>query len=517
MEQQVRLSRSESVRTDTIGIKKYNSVYIRVDAEKSTCRELSEYFTFDVPGASFMPAYRNRYWDGKIRLFNINTKLIYSGLVHHIKLFAEQREYILDIQDNLDSVHDISIPQLESFTKEYKIKPYDYQIGAFAHALRTERALILSPTASGKSLIIYMLCDYLKGRKLIIVPTTSLVFQLDKDFESYYTNNTYSTHLIMAGQDKNADSDIFISTWQSIYKQPKKWFDQFDVVIGDEAHLFKANSLTKIMTKLEDCDYRYGFTGTLDGTQTHRLVLEGLFGPVMKATSTKELIDTDRIADLRIKALVLKYPENVRKMMAKQKYDIEMKFIASWEPRNNFIKNLAISRKGNTLLLFQFVEKHGRVLYDMINSAVSDRKVFFIHGGVDVEEREEARRITELERDAIIIASYGTFSTGINIRNLHNIIFSSPSKSRIRNLQSIGRGLRKGDSKSVATLYDISDDLSYKSWNNFTLKHFAVRVKMYNEEEFDYKIYNIRLKNDNSHSKTNERRDSVSKAVLPIQ
>ena len=517
MEQEVRLSRGESVRTDTIGIRKYNSVYIRIDAEKSTCRELSEYFTFDVPGASFMPAYRNRYWDGKIRLFNINTKLIYSGLIHHIKLFAEQREYVLDIQDSLDSVHDISIPQLESFTKEYKIKPYDYQIGAFAHALRTERALILSPTASGKSLIIYMLCDYLKGRKLIIVPTTSLVFQLDKDFESYYTNNTYSTHLIMAGQDKNADADIFISTWQSIYKQPKKWFEQFDVVIGDEAHLFKANSLTKIMTKLENCDYRYGFTGTLDGTQTHRLVLEGLFGPVMKATSTKKLIDTDRIADLRIKALVLKYPENVRKMMAKQKYDIEMKFIASWEARNNFIKNLAISRKGNTLLLFQFVEKHGKVLYNMINSAVTDRKVFFIHGGVDVEEREEARRITELERDAIIIASYGTFSTGINIRNLHNIIFSSPSKSRIRNLQSIGRGLRKGDKKNKATLYDIADDLSYKSWNNFTLKHFAVRVKMYNEEEFDYKIYNIRLKNDNSNSKTDERRDSTSKAVLPIQ
>ena len=515
MEQEVRLSRSESNRRDSIRVRRYNSVYIQVDAEKSTCRELSDYFTFDVPGASFMPAYRNRYWDGKIRLFNINTKLIYSGLIHHIKLFTEQRDYDLFLEDNLDSVHDISIPQLESFTKDYKIKPYDYQLGAFAHALRTERALILSPTASGKSLIIFMLCDYLKGRKLIIVPTTSLVFQLDKDFESYYTNRTYSTHLIMSGQDKNADADIFISTWQSIYKQPKKWFDQFDVVIGDEAHLFKANSLTKIMTKLEKCDYRYGFTGTLDGTQTHRLVLEGLFGSVMKATSTKELIDTDRIADLRIKALVLKYPENVRKMMTKQKYDIEMKFIASWEPRNNFIKNLAISRKGNTLLLFQYVEKHGKVLYDLINSAVSNRKVFFIHGGVDVEERENAREITEKENDAIIIASYGTFSTGINIRNLHNIIFASPSKSRIRNLQSIGRGLRKGDKKNKATLYDIADDLSYKSWNNFTLKHFAIRVKMYNEEEFDYKIYNIRLKDDNS-NKTSKLRNTTSTANLPI-
>ena len=496
MEQEIRLSRSESGRRDTIRVRKYNSVYIQIDAEKSTCREISEYFTFDVPGAKFMPAYRNRYWDGKIRLFNINTKLIYGGLIYHIKLFSEQRDYDLILDDGLNDINDYSIPQLESFTKEYKIKPYDYQIGAMAHALRTERALILSPTASGKSLIIYMLCDFLKGRKLIIVPTTSLVFQLDKDFESYYTNNSYSTHLIMAGQDKNADADIFISTWQSIYKQPKKWFDQFDVVIGDEAHLFKANSLTKIMTKLENCDWRFGFTGTLDGTETHRLVLEGLFGPVMKVISTKELIDTNRIADLRIKALVLKYDDKTRKEMKEAKYDDEIKFLAQCHERNNFIKNLALSRTGNTLVLFQMVEKHGKLLYNLINR--EDRKIFFIHGGIDVEERESAREITEKENNAIIIASYGTFSTGINIRNLHNIIFASPSKSRIRNLQSIGRGLRKGDKKNKATLYDIADDLSYKSWNNFTLKHFAIRVKMYNEEEFDYKIYNIRLKNDNN-------------------
>mgnify|MGYP003327880545 FL=1 len=251
------------------------------------------------------------------------------------------------------------------------------------------------------------------------------MFQLDKDFESYYTNNSYSTHLIMAGQDKNADADIFISTWQSIYKQPKKWFDQFDVVIGDEAHLFKANSLTKIMTKLENCDWRFGFTGTLDGTETHRLVLEGLFGPVMKVISTKELIDTNRIADLRIKALVLKYDDKTRKEMKEAKYDDEIKFLAQCRERNNFIKNLALGRTGNTLVLFQMVEKHGKLLYDLINR--EDRKIFFIHGGVDVEERESAREITEKENNAIIIASYGTFSTGINIRNLHNIIFASPS------------------------------------------------------------------------------------------
>jgi len=227
----------------------------------------------------------------------------------------------------------------------------------------------------------------------------------------------------------------------------------------------------------------------------------------MKVITTKELMDNDTVASLRIKGLVLKYDDATRKMMAKANYVEEINFLISCEARNNFIKNLALSQDGNTLLLYQFVEKHGQVLYDLINSSVTDRKVFFVHGKVSADERELVREITEKESNAIIIASYGTFSTGINIRNLHNIIFASPSKSRIRNLQSIGRGLRKGDNKETATLYDIADDLSYKSWHNYTLKHFAVRVKMYNEEEFDYKIYNIRIKNAEPHQ-TSERRNN---------
>lgn len=494
---------------ETITVSRINEVYIKLGCDKGTAQEISDYFTFEVPGAKFMPAYRNKYWDGKIRLFNVNTRQIYAGLYKHIETFCEERGYALEGISDIYALDSISTIEAEEHFSSLPIKPRDYQIGAFAHAIRTNRAMIISPTASGKSLIIYMLCDYLPGRKLIIVPTTSLVSQMDGDFKDYSVNqHSYSTHLIMAGQDKNADADIFISTWQSIYKMPKKWFSQFDVVIGDEAHLFKAQSLTSIMTKLEQCKYRFGFTGTLDGTQTHRLVLEGLFGPIMKVITTKELMDSKTVADLRIKGLVLKYDDATRKAMAKADYRSEIDFLISNEARNKFIKNLTLSRKGNTLLLYQMVEKHGQVLYDIINSSVTDRKVFFVHGKVTADEREEVRKITENESDAIIIASYGTFSTGINIRNLHNIIFASPSKSRIRNLQSIGRGLRKGDNKDSATLYDIADDLSYKSWHNYTLKHFAIRIKMYNEEEFEYKIYNIRINNESKSNQTTERRDN---------
>jgi superfamily II DNA or RNA helicase len=273
---------------------------------------------------------------------------------------------------------------------------------------------------------------------------------------------------------------------------PKQWFSQFGMVIGDEAHLFKAKSLSSIMEKLVDCKYRFGFTGTLDGTQTHKLVLEGLFGSVRKVTSTAELIEQKHLSSFNIKCVVLKYPDAICQALKNATYQDEMDFLVRNENRNRFIKNLSLSLNGNTLLLFQYVDKHGQILYDMIKD--NQVPTFFVHGGVEGTEREEIRKIVDAENKSIIIASYGTFSTGINIRNLHNIIFASPSKSKIRNLQSIGRGLRKSETKDQATLYDIADDLSWKSRKNHTIGHFVERCKIYDEEKFEYKIYTTRLK-----------------------
>ena len=284
-----------------------------------------------------------------------------------------------------------------------------------------------------------------------------------------------------------------ISTWQSIYKFPKSYFDQFGMVVGDEAHLFKAKSLTSLLTKLHLCKYRFGLTGTLDGMQTHRLVLEGLFGVLNKVITTKELIDEKTLASFKIRSLVLTYPEHECKLVKDMKYQEEMEFIVTHPKRNEFIRDLTLNLKGNTLVLFQFVEKHGNVLHDMIKNA-TDRKVFYVYGGTDTETREQIRAITENEESAIIVASYGTFSTGINIRRLHNIVFSSPSKSRVRTLQSIGRGLRRGNNKDSATLFDLADDFTYKSKRNFTLGHFLERINIYNEEQFDYEIKRIKLK-----------------------
>lgn len=482
-----------------IVLEKINDVVLKAHCEPDVAQELSDYFTFTVPGARFLPQVKRRVWDGKIRLFSFATRTLYAGLKLHVELFARERNYEVDYLEKDDFLdNDFSLIDAKEFIQSLNLtlEPRDYQIEAFAHAVRNKRCVLLSPTASGKSLIIYILSRYFyKKRTLIIVPTTSLVHQMASDFESYSgIDSNKFCHRILSGAEKDTNLPFVISTWQSIYKMPKSWFAQFDTVIGDEAHLFKAKSLTSIMTKLLDCPNRFGFTGTLDGTHTHKLVLEGLFGPVKRVTSTSDLMEQNHLAELKIKAIVLAHPDIERQRMKSADYHSEMDYIVCNPDRNKFIINLALSLKGNTLLLFQFVEKHGKVLYDTLKQ--TGRDVYFVSGEVDGEIREDIRKAVESSDNSIIVASYGTFSTGVNIKNLHNVIFASPSKSRIRNLQSIGRGLRKSSTKTTATLYDVADDLSWKSKKNHTILHFAERIKIYNEEKFNYKIYNVRLKEE---------------------
>jgi len=492
-------------------IDKKDEVYLKIEADADIRRELGEYFTFEVPGFKFMPQYRNRVWDGKIRLFSYATGQIYAGLYPYIVDWCNKNGVQVVDGTKIKDVN-VSDEKIDKFIKALKIPKIeirDYQKEAFVHSIKKNRCLLVSPTASGKSLIIYLILIFnllrLKENKqnkiLIIVPTTSLVEQLFKDFADYGYNSTRNVHKIYSGHDKDTNKRVIISTWQSIYNQPKKWFEQFGMILGDEAHLFKAVSLTKIMTKLTKCKYRVGLTGTLDGTKTHKLVLEGLFGTVNKVVSTSELQQKKQLADLKIMCLILQHDQTARHFLKDKSYQEEMDYLVSNEKRNKYIRNLCLSLQGNSLCLFQYVEKHGEILKDLIEEKAQDKKVFYVHGGVDAEVREDIRAITEKSDNAIIIASYGVFSTGVNIRNLHNIVFASPSKSRIRNLQSIGRGLRLKDNNSAATLYDIADDISYNEKENYTLAHFRERINIYNEEDFNYEIHNVELNNDRNKHK----------------
>jgi superfamily II DNA or RNA helicase len=482
-----------------IVINKKNEAFVKIECDRGIAQELSVYFEFYVPGYKFMPAFKNKLWDGKIRLFDIRTNTIYYGLVPYIETFCLERGY--KVKTNTEKPEQrLTVEEAKEFISTLNI-PFevrDYQLNAFVTSINHKRILILSPTGSGKSLIIYLIIRYLQKTKqkgLLLVPSISLVSQMYKDFKNYGYDSDEYCHKIYGGQEKDSDKFLYISTWQSLYTLKEKYFHQFDFIIGDEAHEFKAKSLTTILSSCVNCDYRIGTTGTLDGTNTHKLVLEGLFGMVHKSTTTTELIQKGQLSKFKIKCLVLKYPAEVCKEMKSQDYQKEIDFLVRNKARNDFIKNLTVSLKGNSLVLFQFVEKHGKELYELIKEKAKERNVFFVYGDTDVEVREEIRAIVEKETDSIIIASYGTFSRGVNINNLHNIVFASPSKSRIRNLQSIGRSLRLGNNKEMATLYDIADDLKVGKHTNHTLKHFIERVKIYDEEKFEYKFYPIDLKN----------------------
>jgi superfamily II DNA or RNA helicase len=486
--------------TANVVISKANEVFLKINSEPHIQYELRDHFTFEIENAKFMPQYRNRKWNGEIHLFDMRSKQIYVGLLDKIISFCERHDYTYKFEDNqyygtpFEVNEGISYDGVKDYMRSIcSHQPRKYQVEGVYDALRHNRKLLISPTASGKSLMIYSLVRYYveKGQKiLLVVPTTSLVEQMYKDFLDYGWDADSYCHRIYAGKEKTNEFPVTITTWQSVYKLERSFFEDYNVVIGDEAHLFKSKSLISIMTKLHHAKYRFGFTGTLDGTQTHKWVLEGLFGPSYKVTKTEELMRQGHLSQLDIQCIVLKHPE--KKF---ETYQDEIEYLITHQQRNTFIKNLTLDLKGNSLVLYSRVEAHGQVLYDLINKdKKDDRKLFFIHGGVDAGERELVREITETEKNAIIVASYGTFSTGINIKNLHNVIFASPSKSRIRNLQSIGRVLRKGKGKVKATLYDISDDCTYKSKRNYTLNHLIERIKIYNEENFNYEIITIQLR-----------------------
>jgi len=522
----------------TIEVEAVNGSFIQLRTDPGISMELSERFTFDLPEAKFMANFkrggRSRgNWDGKIRLFSRRNSQLPMGLLDEVRLFAKERGYEFSISSSGRSSHlwqrPWSIAETETFTNDFPIAGSNDsriilrpdQLDAITRAIRSRRSLIVSPTASGKSAIAYAISLWHstmvpESKGLVIVPRVQLCRQLYSDWCQYSRLNGWNVEqkvsIIYGGRDKHATGSVTISTWQSLFELPPEYFSQFTYVIGDEAHEFKAKSLTYIMNSCVNAWDRTGLTGTLDGTVTNKMVLEGLFGPAQKIISSKELMNKGAIAKLNpIKVLLLKHSKDHAKIpkVTESDYENEIQYLIGSEERNAFITNLALSLKGNTLLLYQRVANHGVLLYDLLK--LKKKNVYLIHGGVEMDEREEIRRIVETENDAIIVASYGTFSTGINIRNLHNVIFGSPSKSRIRNLQSIGRGLRIGDAKDSATLFDIADDLRTgdAARKNFTYLHMEERLKIYISEKFPYKMYNIQLERT-SHDEKNKKVENTT-------
>ena len=493
-------------------ITKRNETYIQIRTESSIEAELQGYFTFEIPGAKFTPKYKAGIWDGKIRLFNLNTRLLYAGLFESVVKFANSNGYEIEIveSDKHKSINDFQnfdkpsidewVVNLNHTSKGNVVNVYPHQLDAIYTALNENRITLLSPTSSGKSLMIYSIIRWhlkLKRKILLIVPTTQLCEQMYSDFEDYSGTAEWDVgrycQRLYSGFSKVIENPVLISTWQSLNKQSPEYYKQFDVVICDEVHLAKGASITKILEQMPDTKYRIGLTGTLDDTQCNKLVIAGLFGRVHKVITTRELMDAGKVVDLDIKGIVLNHSEEDCKLIRGAEFKDEMDFIISHSKRNKFIANLALATSGNTIILCNLIEKHLIPLKNLIESKVEDRPIYTIYGDIKPIEREAIRLQLEKETNAIVVASYATCSTGINIPSIENIILASSSKSKIRNLQSIGRGLRLKEGKTKCKLFDIADNLSWKKKENHVLRHFRERIDQYSKEEFNYNLIEVNL------------------------
>lgn len=497
--------------TTTVSIHKINNTFSSVTSEDlGALKNLRDHFTFKIPNAHFNPKVKQGIWDGKIRLLKPNGR-IYGGLKDELARVCEDYGWSLNapdyVENDFPTKDDIRefCQGLNLTSGGQPIEIRDHQLDHIGAALRDSRRLLICPTSAGKSLIAYVIIRWVlqngltKG--LIIVPSINLVSQMATDFADYGWNIHDHIHMIYEGREKNSDKPLTISTWQGIQNE-EEWLHQFDFVIGDEAHGYKAKSLVGIMENLINSELRIGMSGTLDGSLTHQMVLEGLFGPIFKTISTADLIALGFSSELEIKAIVLTHSAEVRQTVSAMMldYDKETEFLMQSKKRNEFIARWILGLKGNTLLYYRFVEKHGEVLYETIKSLNTNpnRKIYYIHGKVKVEERERIRAEIESTTDTIMVVSYGTTSTGANFKSVDNIVFGSAYKGIIKNLQTIGRGLRKVKGrKELCTLYDIADNLSWtigkKVRDNYTLKHFKERLGIYTKEGFRFKVYEVDL------------------------
>lgn len=499
---------------EKIIVTKLNETWLTINCEVGIKAELEEYFKFEIPNAKFNPKVKMKVWDGFIKLFSVYKGTLHHGLLGQLEKFCETYEYELVINDSDEygrptDKENITPQQLHEFVLSLKlpstIEVRDYQYIAAYKAIKDRRMIIVSPTASGKSLTLYIIIRWMlrmEMKVMLMVPTTGLVAQMANDFHDYSVNLDHDIddeiHQIYSGKEKDTGKMVTISTWQSIYKLPPSWFKQYDAVFTDEVHLGAAASLTGVMEKCVNATHKVGLTGSLNDSKTHRQMLTALYGDVTKVASTRELIDRGFLSNININCLLLKYSKDTSAMFKGVPYQKEMNFLVQHEKRNNFIRNLTLSLEGNTLVLFQYVEKHGKVLYEMLKTQNPTRQILYVSGETEVDDRELARKLTEAGENVIIVASVGVFSTGVNIKRLHNIVFASPTKSIIRVLQSVGRGLRKSGDKDIFQLYDIADDLTVtrKSKKNFTFEHFKERLRIYAAEEFHYKITEIPIEDD---------------------
>ena len=475
-----------------IVIEKLTEAYIRVNCdEPSVKKEIDDFFSFRRPG--FIVSKNQWQWlkkrDMKEPLFRERDSTLPLGLMPKLTEWLRHNQYEYRIEGEFGSKNFSEVEALE-FIKTLNIPEKfvvrDYQLKYFIKCVRNQRAVVISPTNSGKSLEIYLLYRFFNQKTLLTVPITNLVYQMYDDFKDYGYDVEKNIHLLVPGQEKTTDKQLTISCWQSLIKQKKDFFEDFRVVFQDEVHGGKAASLIKIMNMMYKTPIRIGLTGSMSKVPLYDHQIIGCFGPVIQYVSNEDLIKQGFSSPILIKSIELHHN---MKMSTLLEYQDEVAYLLTQPKRTDFFVKLALSLKGNTFLMFNKID-HGKTMYEAIKNK-ADCPVYYVDGQTPAIERDRLKKLINDSEHCIVLAST-VFTTGVNIKSINNIVFTHPTKSRIRVLQSIGRGLRKSDSKDKLILYDVYDVLS-QGLINTTLKHARERDKLYKEEKFPIKEYQISL------------------------
>ncbi|HBQ4413383.1 TPA: DEAD/DEAH box helicase family protein [Escherichia coli] len=484
--------------------------FVKVECSPSIGMELRDYFSFEVEGARFSPRYKYSGWDGKIRLFTHENTLP-IGLLKTLGIFAKNMGYSVWVDPRLLEKEDVTkesidswIDSLEVYSGSNKINPYWYQREAVFQGIHNRRRMLVLPTSAGKSLIACMLSrwylEHYTGKVLIIVPTTSLVVQMRDDFVDYRLFPHEAIHTMMSGSGKHpGDRLITVSTWQSACKMPPEWFRQYGMLIVDESHKASAKNITNIINGMNHCQFKIGMTGSPKESKCHLMQYVGLFGDIQKIVAIKQLMDDGQVTQLKINALFLKYKDEECKAMRGKDYQEEIKFINGHKARNKLACELALKlarKQENVFLMFRY-SKHGKMLYNALQRVYD--KVYYVSSEITTAERDALKKMAENEKGLIVVASYGVFSTGVSIKNLHHVIFGHPVKESTIVRQSIGRALRKHGSKAIAVVWDLIDDLCIVGKNgkvtrkNYAVSHALERIKCYISDKFDWTQKRIML------------------------
>lgn len=536
-----------------------DEIKCKITTRKEILYSLRNAFSFYADGYKFHPKYKQGLWDGKINMIDIKGNFP-SGILKRILRHCKEDGLSIKVNDiHRYKTVDVSPELIQTLCSYSRFEPYDYQQTAIKHILGKKKLLLKSPTSSGKSLMIYLTYRWCVDNDipmLITVPSTSLAEQLISDFRDYVADDHNVDEFVDAlysGKDKNTPKPVIISTWQTCAKMPEAWIKKFKFYVCDEAHGASSAELTKIINNMTTCEYRIGFTGTLNGAEMHEIEMNARFGDIYQTITTRELIDRGIVTDILIASIQLKYSaEDLAHFWkyAGSDYQKEVDFIIDSDVRNKYIINKAMNLDGNTLMLFNFIERHGDKLLDSLNAQrlKYKKRIMYVSGKVKTDKRENIRKqmdsdlpefyeinfekgkiivdsidvdfssinthigkelnveclecdyyiegdingvvknINVVEGSYILLATYGTLSTGINIKNLHHLIFCHSYKGKIRILQSIGRILRKSKVKNKVYLHDLVDDFRKGKKENHSFRHGEIRLELYDEEQFDYEI-----------------------------